>query len=84
MRSQVEMNLLNLGKRATLARQALNVLYRQPIVNAKQLETALDIATPTANKLISALVDNGILVEMTGQQRWRTYLFNDYFKLFLS
>ena len=70
LRADVERRVLTLGKRAPLAREALNVLYRQPMVSAKDLEQALGIATPTANKLISALVDQGILVEMTGQQRW--------------
>lgn len=84
LRAKVEQDVLGLGKRAPLAREALNVLYRQPIVNAKQLETALDITTPTANALIKALMGKGILVEMTGQQRWRSYVFDPYLKLFLS
>lgn len=84
LRSKVERDVLGLGKRAPLAREALNLLYRQPIVNAKQLEVALKISTPTANALINGLISQGILVEMTGQQRWRSYVFDPYLKLFLS
>jgi Fic family protein len=84
LRAEVEHQALDLGKRAPLAREALNVLYRQPVVNAKQLEMALQISTPTVNSLIKALIDKEILVEMTGQQRWRSYVFDPYLKLFLS
>ncbi|MDH5553554.1 MAG: MarR family transcriptional regulator, partial [Nitrosomonas sp.] len=70
--------------RAALARAALNVLYCQPVVNAKQLENALKITTPTANSLIKALQEKNLLTEMTGQQRGRSYVFDRYLRLFLS
>ncbi len=84
LRSQVEMDLLSLGKRAPLARKALNVLYRQPIMTSKQLEIALKITQPTADKLITSMIDKAILVEKTGQQRGRVYLFEPYIQLFLT
>lgn len=83
LRNEVEQKMLSLGKRAPLAREALNLLYRQPIVTAKQLEKALSITQPTANSLIKALIEKGILTEMTGQKRWRSYLFDPYLKLFI-
>ncbi len=83
LRSEVEQSVLSLGKRAPLAREALNVLYRQPIVTAKHLEEALSVSQPTANSLIKALIKKDILTEMTGQQRWRSYIFDPYLKLFL-
>ncbi len=83
LRSKVEQTVLSLGKRTPLARKALNVLYRQPIVTAKELEEALSVSQPTANSLIKALIYNNILTEMTGQQRWRSYIFDPYLKLFL-
>jgi len=84
LRTEVEQAVLGLGKRAHSARRALNLLYRKPIVNAENVEQALSISTPTANALIKALVDLGILVEITGQQRWRSYSFERYLGLFLS
>lgn len=76
--------MLNLGKRAHSARLALNLFYHKPIVNATDMEEALSITTPTANALIKALVELGILVEITGQQRWRSYAFERYLRLFIS
>ncbi len=61
---------------------ALDLFYRKPIINAADVEEALLITT--SNALIKALVELGILVEITGQQRWRTYVFERFLRLFLS
>ncbi len=84
LRTEVEQAVLSLGKRSHSARLALNLFYRKPIINAADVEEALTITTPTANALIKALVELGILVEITGQQRWRSYAFERYLRLFLS
>lgn len=84
LRTEVEQAVLTLGKRTPNARQTLNLLYRTPIVSAGDLETALEVSTPTANAIIRDLVGLGILVETTGQQRWRSYSFDRYLRLFLS
>jgi Fic family protein len=84
LRNEVEHAVLSLGKRAPTARLALNLLYRKPIVSAIDLEQALQISTPTANALIKALINKDILVEITGQQRGRIYMFDHYLKLFIS
>ena len=84
LRTEAEQKVLGLGKRAHTARSALNLLYRKPIVNAGDVAQALSITPPTANALIKAFVEIGILVEITGQQRWRSYAFERYLKLYLS
>lgn len=84
LRTEVEQAVLGLGKQAHTARLSLNLFYRKPIINAANLEQALSISTPTANALIKALVELGILKEITGQQRWRSYAFERYLRLFLS
>lgn len=83
LRTRTEQSILDLGKRAPLARQALNHLYRQPIVDARSLAMALDVSAPTANALIKAFLGKGILTEVTGQQRGRIYQFEPYFALLL-
>lgn len=83
LRTRTEQSILDLGKRAPLARQALNHLYRQPIVDARSLAMALDVSAPTANALIKAFLGKGILTEVTGQQRGRIYEFEPYVALFL-
>lgn len=84
LRNDVEHAVLSLGKRAVRGREALNLLYRQPIVTAADIESALGIATPTANSLIRDLAGLGILTELTGQRRGRIFCFERYLKLFVS
>ncbi|MFH1021102.1 MAG: Fic family protein, partial [Pseudomonadota bacterium] len=73
-----------LGKRSPTARESLKVLYRNPMVRAADLEAGLSVSPPTANALIKDLIRLGILVEITGQQRGRVYVFDRYLKLFTS
>jgi len=84
LRTEVEQATLDMGKRAMLAREALTLLYRKPIVDAADLEKALDVSTPTVNRLINTLIEKNILLEITGQQRGRVYVFDRYLKLFAS
>lgn len=86
LRTEVEHDVLSLGKRAPNARQALNLLYQKPIIVAADLERAdgLGISTPTANALIRDLIRLGILVEISGLQKRRVYEFDRYLSLFLS
>ena len=84
LRTEVEHAALDMGRRAAMARDALNLLYRRPIVAAADLERALGVSTPTANTLIKALIERHVLVEITGQQRGRVYAFDRYLKLFTS
>ncbi|MBF0332025.1 MAG: Fic family protein [Alphaproteobacteria bacterium] len=84
LRTEVERTVLGLGKRTPNARQVLNLLYRKPLISASDIELALKISAPTANAVIRDLIGVGILVEITGQRRWRTYAFERYLSLFLS
>jgi Fic family protein len=84
LRTEVEHDILKLGKRTPNARAALNTLYSRPVLSAGQLEEALGISTPTANAVIRDLIELGILIEVTGQKRYRTYAFDRYLSLFLS
>jgi len=84
LRGRVEQSVMTLGKGAPLALRALQFLYRKPVVDAAEIVLGLGISTPTANKLIKALVERGVLVEVTGQQRGRVYAFDPYLKLFIS
>lgn len=83
LRTDVEQRILSLGKRAPNARAALNILYRQPLMAAAELEAAMDVSNPTAQKLLRDLERLGIVEETTGQMRDRLYAFEPYLKLFI-
>jgi Fic family protein len=84
LRTEMEEATMDLGKRTLLARQAINLLYRKPILDAAGLGNALKVTTPTINKLINLLIEKKIIVEITGQQRGRVYAFDRYLDLFLG
>lgn len=84
LRTEVEAAILKLGKRAPNAKLLLNLLYRQPIVSAADVERELAVSTPTANKLVRDFEGLGMLTEVTGQARGRVYAFQRYLNLFLS
>lgn len=63
--TEVEHTAMGMGKRATLARQALNLLYRQPVIEAGDLKLALGVTTPTVNAF-TIMIENIILAETNG------------------
>lgn len=84
LRTEVEQHVMTLGKRSATAREALNLLYRRPIITAGQLVSVLGVSTPTANTLIRQFERLGILRENTGRLKGRVYIFDRYLNLFLS
>jgi Fic family protein len=72
----------NFGKRANNANLLLQYLLKKPIVSVNQVKTITQSSYKTANHLVTAFVDNGLLKEMTGQNRNRLFVFEEYLKLF--
>lgn len=65
-------------------RAALDVLYRQPLIAANDLEHALGVSKPTAHALVRDFERLSVLTETTGQMRDRLYAFDPYLKLFVG
>ncbi len=82
LRTDAEHKLLTLGKRAPNAKQALNLLYRRPMLSATDLEHSLGVSHPTANALLRDFIRLGLLREVTGASRHRLYVFETYLELF--
>ena len=62
----------------------LDVLFRQPLVNSNWVQQHLHVTSPTANKALERLCELGILREVTGNKRNRTYRYDAYIDLFES
>ena len=62
----------------------LDLLFLRPLVNVSLVEEKLGVTDVTANRAISALVNVGILEEITGRPRNRVFRYFDYWKLFLD
>ena len=84
IRTDAEQRILTLGRRIPNARAALDLLYRNPVIAAGDLERELAVSKPTAQALVRDLETLGLLVETTGQVRGRIYVFDRYLRLYLS
>ena len=82
LQKQNDIKIQGLGSRAANAQKITNYLYVRPIINAEKVSELSGISKPSAYKLISSMEKIGILKEITGGQRGRTYVFENYLSLF--
>lgn len=69
-------------RRQENAQQLMRNLYAQPVTDVKAVTALLSTTTNTAASLINDMVEQGVLVEVTGGRRNRLFLFHDYIELF--
>lgn len=82
LQKKVESEIQKLGSRATKAKKVIDHLYQRPIIDADKVSEVADISMPSSYKLISDLEKMDILKEVTGGKRGRTYVFDNYLRLF--
>ncbi len=70
------------ARRQANAQALMRSLYQSPVVNIKGVKALLNVQTNTASSLIGDFEEYGILKEMTGFRRNRTYMFSEYLLLF--
>lgn len=70
------------ARRQANAQALMRSLYQRPVVNIKGVKALLNVQTNTASSLIGDFEEYGILKEMTGYRRNRTYMFSEYLLLF--
>lgn len=72
----------NFGRAAGNGLRILEILYRRPYITVSQVRNQLGISFPPASELVQRMVDANILVEITGQDRYRVYQYTPYVWLF--
>ena len=82
LKKNVENKLTKIGKKSTNGQRLLELLYSKPKVNSKLVCEGLKISPATANGILKAFVEVGILQEKTGFNRNRFYVFEEYIKIF--
>ena len=82
LQKTTEQNLQELGSRVAKARKIVDYLYKRPVINAEKVSEIAGISMPSAYKLITDLENLDILHEITGGQRGKTYMHENYLKLF--
>ncbi len=82
LQKQVDSQIQSLGSRTANAQKVLNYLYQHPMIDAAKVGKVANISPASAYKLIADLEQFGILKEITGGKRGKTYVFNAYLHLF--
>lgn len=82
LKKDVENKLTKIGKKAANGQRLLELLYSKPKVNSKLVSEELGVTPATANGVLKAFVEVGILQEKTGFNRNRFYVFEYYINIF--
>lgn len=72
----------NFGRAAGNALRVMESLYKTPFTSTKAIQRLLRITFPPASNLIQKMVEADMLVEVTGQDRYRIYQYRPYVSLF--
>ncbi|MCD4684267.1 MAG: Fic family protein [Bacteroidales bacterium] len=70
------------GSRSANAQKVINYLYQRPIINAEKVKKTTNLSMPSSYKLLELLESNKLIKEVTGGQRGRMYVFENYLRLF--
>ena len=83
LRQEVEeKKIIQMGKRAPLAKELLNYLYSKPLVDSNEVAKVLKVNIATSHRLIQEFERLNILKEKTGYKRNRVFVFEKYLHLF--
>jgi Fic family protein len=74
--------ILLMGKRSKLGIEFLHQLFKKPVVTIKDVQAMTGLSPKAANDLVKAFVKQRILVETTGYQRNRVFVFDEYVRMF--
>ncbi len=82
LQKQNDIKIQSIGSRAANAQKITNYLYQKPVINAEKVSKISGLSMPSSYKLIETMEKIEILKEVTGGQRGRMYVFEDYLNLF--
>jgi len=82
LQQQVEQKIQTLGSRSVNAQKMLHHLYQHPLITVNITEKITEVSKASAYKLIADLERLGILEEITGNKRSKSYMFQEYIDLF--
>ena len=82
LKSKIDDIIPKFGKKAHNAQKLIQYLYTNPVINIKTTTEILNVSTTTASSLLKDLENKNILLEGSGFQRNKYYIFADYLNLF--
>jgi Fic family protein len=82
LQKMIDNKLKEIGGRSVDARKVVEYLYTQPIVDAQRVSTITGKSLKSTYSLLALLEELDIVKEITGAQRGKLYMFEDYVNLF--
>ncbi|MCF8276158.1 MAG: Fic family protein [Flavobacteriales bacterium] len=82
LRKSYNERVAQLGRRSKLADALILKMYSNPIMSPREVESELDIAPATANSLLKAMEEIGLVEEKSGRARNRLYVLHEYLGIF--
>ena len=83
MKASIEREkIITLGKRTKKGQLFFNSLFSKPVVTIKDVQASTGLSTKAANDLVKAFIGLKILREITGYQRNRIFIFDEYVRMF--
>jgi len=82
LKEKIDSLIVEFGKKAPNAKKLVNYLYENPIVNISVTSSILGVSPTTASSLLKDFEEKGILIEGSGFQRNKYYIFHEYLDLF--
>lgn len=82
LQKTIETSLKDLGSRSGDALYVVEQLYQNPITDAKKVSQFIGKSMTPAYRLIEDLEKRGVIQEITGNERDRKYVFEQYVSLF--
>jgi Fic family protein len=74
--------ILLMGKRSKQGLEFFHQLFRKPVVAIKDVQSMTGLSPKAANDLVQEFMERNILIETTGYQRNRVFVFHEYMKMF--
>jgi Fic family protein len=71
-----------LGRRGHNGLRLLTHLFKNPVISVKTVESLCELSTKAANDLVNAFEERGWLKKTGTSERYRTFIFEPYLKLF--
>lgn len=82
LKQEMDTLVLTFGKKAHNASKLLEYLYQRPIVAVSDIIEPLGVTKQTAHSLVKEFEDKGILIEITGYQRNKLFVFERYLEIY--
>ena len=82
LQKTLELKIKGIGNRSGDSKKVIDYLYTQPVIGVSRVGEIIQKSNVTAYKLLNTLEEIKVLKEVSGAQRNKLYVFNEYINLF--